>query len=146
MSPLVPASSASSRRIGSARALIASVRALSPLSSRVSTRVSSPPVSVTRSWMIEKGVVAVSVADRTGPFLVGRLLLTRRTAGSTAAPIVGWRPAPAGAAIDGGRARALASSAAPPAPARGGGGGAPAAERPLPHPNPPPPRGRGGAP
>ena len=75
----LPAFSASSRRIGSARALIASVRALSPLSSTVSTRVSSPPVSVTRTEMIENGVVPVSVADRTGPFLRGRRLLTRRT-------------------------------------------------------------------
>src|SRR3954469_5344439 len=123
MSPLVPAFSASSRRIGSARALIASVRALLPLSSSVSTRVSSPPVSVTRSWMIENGVVAVSVADRTGPFLVGRLLLTRRTAGSTAAPIVGWRPAPAGAAIDGGGGGAGGRRAATPPPGGAGGGG-----------------------
>ena len=62
--------------------------------------------------MIENGVVAVSVADRTGPFRVGRLLLTRRTAGSTVALIGGGcRPATDGAAIDGGRARTLASSA-----------------------------------
>ena len=63
--------------------------------------------------MIENGVVAVSVADRTGPFRVGRWLLTRRTAGSTrgADRSGGCRPAPAGAAIDGGRARTLASSA-----------------------------------
>ena len=53
----LPAFSASSRRMGSARALIASVRALSPLSSTVSTFVSSPPVSVTRTEMIENGVV-----------------------------------------------------------------------------------------
>ena len=68
----LPAFSASSRRIGSARALIASVRALSPLSSTVSTFVSSPPVSVTRTEMIENGVVAVSVAVRTRPFRARR--------------------------------------------------------------------------
>jgi hypothetical protein len=62
--------------------------------------------------MIENGVVAVSVAERTGPFFVGRLLLTRGTAGSTVALIGGGcRSAPAGAAIDGGRERTLASSA-----------------------------------
>jgi hypothetical protein len=57
-------------------------------------------------------VVPVSVADRTGPFFRGRRLLTRRTCGST--PAVsggGCRPAPVGAAIDGGRPRTLASSA-----------------------------------
>jgi hypothetical protein len=81
--------------------------------------------------MIENGVVAVSVADRTGPFLVGRLLLTRRLAGSTAAPIGGWRPAPAGAAIDGGRARTLASSATTAAPASAAGTARRATTRPF---------------
>ena len=106
----LPAFSASSRRIGSARALIASVRALSPLSSTVSTLVSSPPVSVTRISMIENGVVAVSVAVRTFPGRLGRLLLTRRTSGSAAATLIGggWAASP-GRAIAGGRERTLAS-------------------------------------
>jgi hypothetical protein len=54
----------------------------------------------------------VSVAERTGPFRVGRWLLTRRTSGSTvAAGAGGGCPAPAGVEMAGGRARTLASSA-----------------------------------
>ncbi len=52
----LPARSASSRRIGSARALSASVWGPSPLSAIVSTPVSRPFVSVARTWMTENGV------------------------------------------------------------------------------------------
>src|SRR4051812_2701617 len=98
--------------MGSARALMASVRAPLPVSSTVSTRVSSLPVSVTRTEMIENGVVIVCVPVRVGPFDVGRLLLTRRT-GAVAAAIGGGdgRVAFSGTARAGGRARTLASSA-----------------------------------
>ena len=97
--------------MGSARALIACVRAPSPVSSTVSTRVSSPPVSVTRTEMIENGVVAVSVAVRVGPFLLGRLLLTRRTSAWPVAIGGGGAAASSDAGIAGGRARTLASRA-----------------------------------
>ena len=52
----LPAFSASARRIGSARALSASVCGPSPLSATVSTPVSRPRVSVALTWMTENGV------------------------------------------------------------------------------------------
>jgi hypothetical protein len=53
----LPASSADSRRIGSARALSASVCGPSPLSSTVSMPVSRRPVKKARTWIAENGVV-----------------------------------------------------------------------------------------
>src|SRR4051794_16454758 len=66
-----------------------------------------------------------------GPSGAGRLRRPRRPAGPTAARMGGWGPAPAGAAIDGGRARTLASSATTAAPASAAGTARRATTRPF---------------
>jgi hypothetical protein len=62
--------------------------------------------------MTENGVVTVwPIAVRVGPGALGRLLLTRRTAGAATSVTRGGGGAPSGTAATFGRSRTLASSA-----------------------------------